>query len=37
MCTSGDGVPGSVGEALSMMDAALDYLNGPAADAAGGL
>jgi hypothetical protein len=32
MCTNGDGVPGSVGEALSMMGAALDYLNGPAGD-----
>lgn len=30
MCTGGDGVPGSVGEALGMLDASLDYLNGPA-------
>jgi Domain of unknown function (DUF222) len=28
----GVGLPGSVGEALSMMDAALDYLTGPAGD-----
>ena len=27
MCTSGDQAPGSVAEALGMMDAALDYLN----------
>ena len=32
MCTGGDGMPGSVSEALSMMGAALDYLNGPAGD-----
>ena len=32
MCTGGDGMPGSVREALSMMGAALDYLNGPAGD-----
>jgi hypothetical protein len=32
VCTGGDGVPGSAGEALSMMDAALDYLNGPAGE-----
>lgn len=32
MCTGGDGVPGSVGEALGMIGAALDYLNGPAGD-----
>ena len=32
MCTSGDGVPGSAGEALSMMGAALDYLMGLVGD-----
>jgi hypothetical protein len=32
MCTSDDAMPGSVAEALSMMGAALDYLNGPAGD-----
>ena len=32
MCTGGGGVPGSVGEALGMMGAALDYLNGPAGE-----
>ena len=32
MCTGADGVPGSVAQALSMMGAALDYLNGPAGD-----
>lgn len=32
MCTDGDGVPGSVGEALGMAAAALDFLNGPARD-----
>ncbi|HEX8007939.1 MAG TPA: hypothetical protein VF482_16100, partial [Trebonia sp.] len=32
MCTSGDGMPGSVAEALAMMNACLDYLNGPAGE-----
>jgi Domain of unknown function (DUF222) len=32
VCTGGDGVPGGVGEALAMMGAALDYLNGPGGD-----
>jgi hypothetical protein len=32
VCTGGDGVPGSVGEAVGMMGAALDYLNGPAGE-----
>ena len=30
MCTGSDGAPGSVTEALRMMGAGLDYLNGPA-------
>jgi uncharacterized protein DUF222 len=29
MCTGGDGVPGSIGEALAMMRAGVDYLLGP--------
>jgi hypothetical protein len=33
MCARGDRVPGSAAEALAMADAALDYLNSPAADA----
>jgi hypothetical protein len=33
VCTEGDGVPGSVAEALAMAGAALDYLNGPAGEA----
>jgi hypothetical protein len=42
MCTGGDGMPGSVAEALGMMDACLDYLNGPGGEqvdgaAAGGV
>jgi hypothetical protein len=32
VCTNVDSVPGSAGEALSMMGAALDYLNGPAGE-----
>jgi hypothetical protein len=36
MCTGGDRVPGSVAEALGMMDAALDYLNGPGGETADG-
>ena len=32
MCTGAAGVPGSVAQALSMMGAALDYINGPAGD-----
>ena len=32
MCTSGDGVPSSAGEALTMMASALDFLNGPGGD-----
>ncbi len=32
MCTGGDGVPGSVGEALAVMGAALDFLNGSGGD-----
>lgn len=33
MCTRGDGVPGSVGEALAVLGSALDFLNGPAGEA----
>ena len=33
MCTEGDGVPGSVGEALAVLGSTLDFLNGPAGDA----
>ncbi len=29
MCTGGDALPGGAAEALRMLDAALDYLNGP--------
>jgi hypothetical protein len=29
MCTNGDGIPGSAAEALEMVSAGLDYLNGP--------
>jgi hypothetical protein len=36
MCTGGDGMPGSIAEALGMMDACLDYLNGPAGEAVDG-
>jgi hypothetical protein len=35
MCTDGDRMAGSVAEALRMMGAGLDYLNGPAADGLG--
>lgn len=31
MCTSGNGVPSSAGEALAMMESALDFLNGEGA------
>jgi hypothetical protein len=33
MCTNGDGMPGSVAEALRAVHAGLDYLNGPAGEA----
>ena len=33
MCTGGDGVPGSVGEAIAVLGSALDFLNGPAGEA----
>jgi hypothetical protein len=32
MCTGGDQVPGNVAEALGMVSAGLDYLNGPAGE-----
>jgi hypothetical protein len=32
MCTGGNGMPGSVAEALGAMNACLDYLNGPAGE-----
>ncbi|HEX8007678.1 MAG TPA: hypothetical protein VF482_14770, partial [Trebonia sp.] len=32
MCTGGNQTPGSVAEALAMIDACLDYLNGPAGE-----
>ncbi|HEX8009178.1 MAG TPA: hypothetical protein VF482_22445, partial [Trebonia sp.] len=32
MYTGGDGMPGSVAEALRTMNACLDYLNGPAGE-----
>jgi 5-methylcytosine-specific restriction endonuclease McrA len=35
VCTGDDAIAGSVGEALAMMDAALDYLNGGAVDEVG--
>jgi hypothetical protein len=35
MCTGGDGVPGSVAEALAMMRAGADYLLGPGLAGAG--
>jgi hypothetical protein len=36
MCTGGNGMPGSVAEALGMMNACLDYLNSPAGEAVDG-
>jgi hypothetical protein len=36
MCTGGDRAPGSIPEALGMIDAALDYLNGPGGEAIDG-
>ncbi|MGH3170651.1 MAG: DUF222 domain-containing protein, partial [Trebonia sp.] len=33
MCTGGDGVPGSVSEAVVLLGSALDFLNGPAGEA----
>ena len=35
MCTSSDGMPGSVAEALRMASASMDYLNGADPDTAG--
>src|SRR6516225_2474329 len=37
MCTSGDERPGTADEALRMMDAALDYLNGDFLNGPGGV
>jgi hypothetical protein len=36
MCTSGDGMPVTAGEALGMMDAALNYFNGDFLNGFGG-
>jgi hypothetical protein len=36
MCTGGNGMPGSVAEALGLIGAGLDYLNGPAGEAVDG-